>query len=94
MEELTEKNFVPHSEVFEDYNYEIVPAANEKSFPTLVVKNKKSKNKQLIISPYTNVVKMGKKGEEEIKLNSVIVYVDKNNTFYLPEELEEYIENK
>ena len=37
---------------------------------------------------------MVKKGEEEIKLNSVIVYVDKNNTFYLPEELEEYIENK
>jgi alkaline phosphatase len=94
LEDLTEDNFVPHTEVFEDYQCEIIPAENEKSFPTLVVKNKKSKNKQLIISPYTNVVKMGKKGEKEIQLNSVIVYVDKNNTFYLPENLEEYIESK
>ncbi|MDO4754852.1 MAG: alkaline phosphatase [Parabacteroides sp.] len=94
LEELTEENFAPHTEVFEDFQYEIIPAADEKSFPTLVVKNKKSKNKQLIISPFTNIVKMGKKGNEEIKLSSVIVYVDKNNTFYLPEELEDYIENK
>jgi alkaline phosphatase len=35
---------------------------------------------------------MGKKGKEEIRLHSVIVYVDKNNTFYLPQELAGYLE--
>ena len=89
LEELTHKNFVPHTEVFKDYKCEIVPAEDEKGNPTLVVKNKK---KQLTITPFTNIVKMGKKGKEEIRLNSVIVYVDKNNTFYLPTSLTEYLQ--
>lgn len=91
LEELTAKNFVPHTEVFGDYTCEIIPSADEKGSPSLVVKNKKSKNKQLQITPFTNIVKVGKKGQEEIRLNSVVVYVDKNNTFYLPKELADYL---
>ena len=88
LEELTAQNFAPHSEVFKNFKCEIVPAKDEKGSPTLVVKGKKN---QLTINPFTNIVKMGKKGQEEIRLNSVIVYVDKNNTFYLPTKLAEYL---
>ena len=90
LEELTAKNFVAHTDVFKDYNCEIVPAADEKGTPTLIVKNKKDKKKQLTISAFTNIVKAGKKAQEEIRLKSVIVYVDKNNTFYLPQSLTDY----
>lgn len=88
LEELTAQNFAPHTEVFKNFKCEIVPAKDEKGSPSLVVKGKKN---QLTIDPFTNIVKMGKKGQEEIRLNSVIVYVDKNNTFYLPTKLVEYL---
>jgi alkaline phosphatase len=88
LDELTGQYFARHTEVFKDYNCEIIPAANEKSFPSLVVKGKKN---QLTIHPFTNIVTAGKKGESRIRLNSVVVYVDKNNTFYLPAELAEYL---
>jgi alkaline phosphatase len=74
--------------VFKEYNCEIIPAKDEKGSPTLVVKNKK---KQLNISPFTNIVTEGRKGDKEIRLHSVIVYVDRNNTFYLPEDLAAYL---
>ncbi|MDH6305096.1 alkaline phosphatase [Parabacteroides sp. PF5-5] len=88
LDELSNQNFAQHTEVFKGYTCEIVPAKEEKGFPTLVVKNKK---KQLNIKPFTNIVTEGKKGDKEIRLNSVIVYVDKNNIFYLPESLAEYL---
>ena len=79
----------PHTEVFKDFKCEIVPAKDEKGSPSLVVKNKR---KQINITPFSNIVTIGKKGREEIRLNSVIVYVDKNNTFYLPTKLAEYLQ--
>lgn len=85
LDELTEEKFAKHTDVFEDYKYEIVPAKEEKGLPTLKVKNKK---KSLEIRPFTNIVKTK---DGEVKLNSVVVYVDKNNTFYLPESLEELL---
>ena len=88
LDELTRRHFARHTEVFKDYPCEIIPAANEQSFPTLTVKGKKT---QLTIRPFTNIVTAGKKGETSIRLNSVVVYVDKNNTFYLPAELAEYL---
>ncbi|MDR1201860.1 MAG: alkaline phosphatase [Tannerellaceae bacterium] len=88
LDELTGQNFAPHTEVFKDYTCEIIPSKEEKGSPTLVVKNKK---KQLNIKPFTNIVTEGKKGEKEIRINTVIVYVDKNNTFYLPGDLAEYM---
>ena len=91
LEELTSKNFARHMDVFKDYTCKIIPATDEKGSPTLVVTNKKDKKKQLTITPFSNIIKMGKKGENEIRLNSVVVYVDKNNTFYLPESLTDYL---
>lgn len=91
LEELTARNFARHTDVFKDYVCEMIPATEEKGSPTLIVKNKKNKKKQLTITPFTNIVKAGKKGQEEIRLNSVIVYVDKNNTFYLPTSLADYL---
>lgn len=87
LEALTAENFVPHTQVFEGYDCQIIPAADEKGSPSLVVKNKKNKKKQLSIAPFTNVVKVGKKAQEEVRLHSVVVYVDKNNTFYVPKQL-------
>lgn len=87
LEEQTAKNFARHTEVFADYSCEIIPAADKNDFPTLIVKNKKNKKKQLTIKPFTNIVKAGKKADQEIRLQSVVVYVDKNNTFYLPTRL-------
>ena len=91
LEELTAANFVPHTEVFEGYDCQIIPSAEEKGSPSLVVKNKKNKKKQLTIAPFSNIVKSGKKGEEEIRLQSVVVYVDKNNTFYVPKQLADFL---
>lgn len=91
LDELTDQIFARHTDVFKDYTCEMVPSKEEKGSPTLIVKNKKNRKKQLTISPFTNIVKAGRKGEEEIRLNSVIVYVDANDTFYLPQSLAEYL---
>jgi alkaline phosphatase len=88
LDELTASRFTPHTKVFKDYVCEIIPSAEEKGSPTLVVKNKK---KQLSITPNTNIVKTGKSGKEEIRLQTVVVYVDVNQTFYLPESLSDYL---
>ncbi len=88
LENLTANNFVKHTDVFKDYKYEVITPQEEGAFPVLIVKNKK---KQLTITPFTNIIKAGKKANEEIRLNSVIVYVDANNTFYLPKSLADYL---
>lgn len=88
LDELTALHFAKHTDVFDGYQYEIKPSKEEGGLPELIVKHKK---KQLTISPFTNIVKAGKKAGEEIRLNSVIVYVDKNNTFYLPQTLVDYL---
>ena len=88
LDPLTDTYFAKHTDVFKDYVCEIVPPKDEKESPTLIVKNNK---KQLTITPNTNIVKSGPKGREEIRLKSVIVYVDVNNTFYLPQSLVELI---
>lgn len=88
LEPLTNRYFAPHTEVFSGFDCKIIPGDNEDDFPLLVVKNKK---KQLNISPFTNLVTQGKKGGEEIRIPSVVVYVDANNTFYLPRQLADYL---
>lgn len=88
---LSNQVFARHTDVFKDYTCEVIPAKEEKGSPTLIVKNKKNRNKQLTITPFTNIVKAGRKAQEEIRLNSVIVYVDKNETFYLPQNLADYL---
>lgn len=88
-DELTQEYFVPHTELLKGYKYTILPAKTEKDNPTLVVKGKKQ---QLTIVPFTNIIRKGKKANDEIRLSTVIVYVDKNNTFYLPRSITKYLE--
>ncbi|OAV75721.1 Alkaline phosphatase 4 precursor [Bacteroidales bacterium Barb7] len=90
LDEITGRIFAPHTDVFKGYDCEILPASDTKPFPTLVVRNRKDSRKQLTISPFTDTVKAGRKGGEDIRLSSVVIYVDKNNTFYLPESLTGY----
>lgn len=85
LDDLTASCFVPHAEVFEGFAYEIISSAEERGNPILIVNNQ---NKQLTIQPNTNLVKTS---DKEIKLSSVIVYVDANQTFYLPSALTEYL---
>ncbi len=91
LDEVTHQLFARHTDVFSAYTCEIIPASDSKGVPTLVVKDKKNKNKQLTITPFSNIVKSGRKANEEIRLNSVVVYVDQNNTFYLPADLAQYM---
>jgi alkaline phosphatase len=88
LDEMSNQTFAKHTDVFKGYKYEIVPSTEKNGTPTLVVKSKK---KQLTIKPFTNLIQTGKKGTETIKLNSVVVYVDKNNTFYLPSDLAKHL---
>ncbi|MDR1331577.1 MAG: alkaline phosphatase [Tannerella sp.] len=88
LDELTATHFAPHTRVFDGYACSIVLAADGKGSPTLVVKNRR---KQLSITPNTNIVRAGNRGQEEIRLPSVVIYADKNDTFYLPESLANYL---
>lgn len=84
LESLTEEYFAKHTDVFADYAFTL---NQENEIPVLEVKTSKN---TLTITPNTNVIKLDNK---EIKLESVIVYVDKNNTFYLPKSLAELLNN-
>jgi alkaline phosphatase len=75
----TANYFAKHSDVFKDHRWKIV--SRDKGFPLLEVE---SANGKLTVSPFTNIAQLNGK---EIRLNSVVVYVDKTNTFYLPESL-------
>ncbi len=82
MKELTSEIFAKHTDVFNGLKYSIVPG---KEFPTLVVKNKR---KTLEIPAFGSVAKLN---GVPFDLGSVVVYMDKNNTFYLPKNLVEKI---
>ncbi|MDR0546764.1 MAG: alkaline phosphatase [Dysgonamonadaceae bacterium] len=82
MDALTGQYFAKHTDVFAGYSYSIKTENNQ---PVLEVK---SKEKQLEIRPNTNIVLVNGK---ETRLNTVVVYVDKNTTFYLPESLRELL---
>jgi alkaline phosphatase len=78
LESLTGEYFAKHTDVFAGYQYTIKNGGN---VPVLEVKNKKNK---LEIPAYAHTIKHNGK---EFSLNSVVVYVDKNDTFYLPQSL-------
>ena len=79
LDSLTAVNFAPHTSVFEGLKYEAQDSL-------LTVKVKKNK---LRILPNTNVVELNGKPQE---ISTVIIYVDKNKTFYLPKSLRKMIE--
>jgi len=85
LEELTDEYFAKHTDVFKDFTCTIT---EKNGNPVLEVKNQKTK---LEITPNTSVVKYNNK---EIQLESVIIHVDKNNTFYLPQSLKKLMIQK
>jgi len=85
LESLTVKYFAKHTEVFANYSYKLQV---NNGVPFLEVTNKTNK---LEIQPNTNIVKLNGK---EIQLNSVVVFVDKTNTFYLPQSLKDLLNRK
>jgi len=81
--ELTDTYFAKHPAVFEGMKYTI--KQDKDQTPVLEEKNKKN---TLQLRPNTNIVLFNGK---EIKLNSLVIYVDQNNTFYLPRSLRNYL---
>jgi alkaline phosphatase len=82
LEALTDTYFAQHKDVFDGYAFAIT---TKNEVPVLEVKNKKNR---LEIRPNTNVVLLNGK---EVKLSSLVIYVDKNETFYLPQHLRELL---
>lgn len=77
---LTSKYFSKHNLVFNGMDYSS-NADEVKDFPVLTVKKG---DKLLKVKANSNVVNLNGK---DIQLQTVVVYVDKNKTFYLPEDL-------
>ncbi|NCB84005.1 MAG: alkaline phosphatase [Bacteroidia bacterium] len=82
MNQLTSEIFAKHTDVFNGLKYTIIQG---KDFPKLVVKYKR---KTLEIPAYSSVASLN---GVPFSLGSVVVYVDKNNTFYLPKNLLEKV---
>ncbi len=76
--DLTKKIFAKHTEVLSGLKYEITV---KNDFPTLTVK--KGKN-TLTVHAFSSVAYVNGK---PVDLGSVTVYVDKNDTFYLPADI-------
>jgi alkaline phosphatase len=85
LESLTDEYFAKHTDVFQGYNYSI---SSDAINPVLTVTGN---NKKLEIQPNINIVKVN---DKEVKLNSVVIYVDKKSTFYLPKSLKELLTAK
>ena len=76
--ELTRKIFAKHTEVLTGLKYEIDTAGD---FPVLIVTRG---NNTLSVRAFSSVAQMNGK---QVDLGSVTVYIDKNNTFYLPSDI-------
>ncbi|MBK5194956.1 MAG: alkaline phosphatase [Proteiniphilum sp.] len=79
LQEYSDKIFVKHTEVFSGMDYSI--DKEDADFPVLVVKKG---NRKLEIPAFSSVAKRNGKSFD---IGSVVVYIDKNDTFYLPKEL-------
>ncbi len=82
MKQITGEIFAKHRDVFEGYKYEI---NTDGEFPILTVKNKRNK---LEVRAFSSVAKLN---GVEFDLGSVAIYIDKNDTFYLPKNLADKI---
>lgn len=80
LDDITNEIFAKHSDVFAGMDYKI---DTTQDFPVLTVKNGAN---ELVIPAFSSVVKLN---GEDIKLNSVTVYMDKNDTFYVPKVLKD-----
>lgn len=78
MKEHTENAYSKHTDVFAGMKYQIV---QKNGVPNLVVKQEKQ---TLEVPAFSSVAVLNGK---PVELGSVAVFVDKNNTFYLPKNL-------
>jgi len=76
--ETTKQIFAKHTDVFDGYDCKI---KKNKDFPTLTVRKG---NNKLEIPAHKSIAYLN---GEAFDLGSVTVYIDKNNTFYLPADL-------
>lgn len=74
----TKEVFAKHTDVFYGYKYLIDKSSDH---PKLIVEKG---SKKLEIPAYSSLIYMNGR---EMKLNSVTVYIDKNDTFYIPQSL-------
>ena len=79
LSEVTQNIFAKHTDVFSGMNYSIED--KDGKFPVLVVKKKKT---TLRIPASSSV---GYLNGKPFDIGSVTVYVDKNDTFYLPKNM-------
>lgn len=81
LEELTAELFAPHTELFRGAECSIAHA--EGQMPCLTVRRGR---RTLRVPAYGSVAYLD---DKPLKLRSVVVYIDRNDTFYLPRELGE-----
>lgn len=81
LQDLSDRIFVKHADVFSGMSYSI--DKSNPDFPLLVVKKGKD---TLEIPAFSSVAK---KNGKPFDIGSVVVYIDKNDTFYLPASLKE-----
>ncbi|MDD4777390.1 MAG: alkaline phosphatase [Fermentimonas sp.] len=81
LQDLSDRIFVKHTEVFDGMETEI--NNSDPDFPVLNIRNR---NNHLEIKAYSSV---GILNGNPFDIGSVVVYIDKNETFYLPENLKD-----
>ncbi|MDR0660333.1 MAG: alkaline phosphatase [Prevotellaceae bacterium] len=91
----TKKYFVGHKELFPENSYIISRDKKNEKEPTLTITSNATK-KVLKVKAFENQVSVGKnikdKNMQRVPLKTVAVYVDKNEEFYLPAELKNYLD--
>lgn len=94
LDSLTTANFAPHTEVLGKLKCEITMTKHEgKDAGTLNVAGKyKGKQFAMTIHAGSNIVEVKQgKATRNVELPSVVVYVDKNKTFYLKRDILDYV---
>src|SRR5690554_5775974 len=81
LKELSDRIFAKHETVFSGMRYTI--DKSDPDFPVLTVREGRNR---LEVRAFSSVAKRNGK---PFDIGSVVVYIDKNDTFYLPEELRE-----
>ncbi len=79
--EMTQRIFAKHTDVFADMNYSI--EGKDSDIPVLMVKKG---NRVLKVPAFSSVATLDGKAFD---LGSVTVYIDRNDTFYLPKNLKD-----
>jgi Alkaline phosphatase len=80
--DLTKRIFAKHTDVFTDVAYKVtIDKSASEEFPVLIIKNGK---KTLEVPAFKSVAYINK---EPFDLGSVVVYIQDNDTFYLPQML-------